>query len=67
MSVTLPPWQKVVEPDGVMTGFGGTGKIEVLTGAESTLWQPLALVTLTVKVTSVVSVLVCVVTPSDHR
>ena len=46
----------MAEPDRMIVGLGGTDKIEVITGSESMLWHPLALVTFTVKETAVETV-----------
>ena len=46
VSVTLPPEQNVVGPDGVMTGVGGTGLTVTLCDAEAA--QPSEFVAVTV-------------------
>ncbi len=65
MSVTLPPWQKVVGPDAVMVGDGLALTVTV-TGAEVPL-QPAPEVTLTLNVPPAVTVIACVVAPFDQR
>ena len=45
MRVTLPPGQKVVEPDGVMVAVGVLVTVTVV-GAD-VAWQPFASVTVT--------------------
>lgn len=47
VSVTLPPWQNVVGPPGVMVGVAGSGATNTLAGADGALLHP-PLVTTTV-------------------
>jgi hypothetical protein len=41
VSVTLPPWKKVVGPPGVIVGVAGSGFTVTVVGAEGALLQPL--------------------------
>ena len=45
VSVTLPPSQKVVGPEGVMVGVGGIGLTVTVVDADGALGQPLAVTT----------------------
>jgi hypothetical protein len=40
VSVTLPPWQKVVDPFGVIVGVGGIGFTVTTAAVEGELLQP---------------------------
>jgi len=40
VSVTLPPWQNVVDPFGVIVGVGGSGFTVTTVAAEGELLQP---------------------------
>ena len=48
LSVTLPPAQKVVAPEGVIVGVAGTGLTVTVVGSDAVLRQPNELVTCTV-------------------
>ena len=40
VSVTLPPWQNVVDPLGVIVGIGGIGLTVTTVAVEGELLQP---------------------------
>jgi hypothetical protein len=63
VSVTDPPWQKVVGPSGVITAIG---KELTVTLMLSVSVQPLALVTVTMYVPLADTVITAVVAAFDH-
>jgi len=42
VNVTLPPWQNVVGPPGVIVGVGGVGVTVTVVAVEGALLHPLA-------------------------
>jgi hypothetical protein len=66
VSVTLPPAQKVVAPPAVMVGVAGLALTVTVMDADVAL-QPLALVTVTLKVPEAVTLMAWVVAPFDQR
>ena len=64
MSVTEPPWQKVVGPSGLITAVG---RELAVTPRLSVSVQPLALVTVTVYVPPDVTVIAAFVDIFDHK
>jgi hypothetical protein len=64
VSITEPPWQKVVGPPDVMTADGSGFTV---TAALSVSAQPLELVTVTVYVPSELTLIPAVVAVVDHR
>ena len=65
VSVTLPPLQNVVGPDGVIVAVGG-GTTLTFVGVEVAL-QPLASVTVTLNEPLALTVIDCDVAPFDQR
>ncbi len=49
------------------TGTAGAGLTVTAVAAEIGLWQPAAFVTCTVKLPEVVTLIICVVAPFDHK
>ena len=47
VSVTLPPWQNVVAPEGVIVGVDGNGFTVTVVGADAAEVQPIAFLTVT--------------------
>ncbi len=64
VSITEPPWQKVVGPPAVMTADGSGFTV---TAALSVSAQPPELVTVTVYVPSEITLILAVVAVVDHR
>jgi hypothetical protein len=67
VSCTLPPWQKVVGPLGVIVGADGNGFTVTCTDADAAEVQLFASVRVTVKVPLVLTVILCVIAPLLHR
>jgi hypothetical protein len=65
VSVTEPPAQNVVGPEGAIAATGRS--LTVTTRGAEVVLQPLAFVTVTVYVPEVVGVIDCVVAPLDQR
>ena len=65
VSVTLPPWQKVVGPFAVIVG-AGSGVTVTATGVDVAL-HPFASVTATLYAPEAFTVIDCVVAPFDQR
>ncbi len=65
VKTTLPPEQKVVAPPAVIVAIGKA--LTVTAAAVLVAEQPLASVTCTVYDPVVVTVIVCVVAPVDHK
>ena len=65
VSVTDPPVQNVVAPDGVMVAAGAAFTVTTV-GTEAVL-QPLAFVTVTLYDPEALTVIACVVAPVDQR
>lgn len=55
------------DPAGLIVGREGSELTVTTTVGEGTLWHPLALVTLTVKLPEVLTVMLLVVAPDDQR
>jgi hypothetical protein len=66
LSVTEPPAQNVVAPEGVMAGVAGFA-FTVTTIAADVAEQPLPFVTVTPYAPEAVAAMDCVVAPFDHR
>jgi hypothetical protein len=66
LSVTEPPSQNVVGPDGVIVGVAGAGVTVTAVAAEVVL-QPVAFVTVTLYEPAVLTLIDCVVAPVDQR
>ena len=64
LSATLPPWQNVVGPLGVITGAGSGFTV---TAANVEAEHPLAFAVVTIYVPVELTVMDCVVAPFDHR
>ena len=65
--VTLPPAQNVSGPPAVMVGVAGSALTVTVVAAEAALRQPAALVTWTVGLLEVVTLILAVVSPVDHK
>ena len=63
---TEPPWQKVIGPFGVRTGFAGSGLTVTTSGTETAEVQP-AITVFTVKEPPAETVMLCVVSPLLQR
>ena len=67
VKVTLLPVQNEVGPPAVIAGVPGNAFTVTIVAAEEALWQPLAFATLTLYAPAVVTLILWVVAPFDHR
>ena len=67
VKVTLPPAQKVVGPPAVIVGIPGKAFTVTIVATDDALWHPLAFATLTLYAPAVVTLILWVVAPFDHR
>ena len=67
VKVALPPVQKVVAPPAAITGVDGKAFTVTIVATDEALWQPLAFATLTLYAPAVVTLILWVVAPFDHR
>ena len=67
VSVTLPPAHIVVGPEAVIVGAAGKATTVTVMGSDSWLSHPAEFVTCTVKFPDVVTLILRVIAPVDHK